>query len=245
MGFFYSSLTLLMDAITSLVFADMALVLGALIFIVLFLMLQTGSLWISLWAVFSIITGFFGANLVYRVILDMRYFGIFHVLAIFIMLCIGADDVFVFYDTWKMSAHYEYPSLAHRLSDTYRKAAGAMMFTSLTTAVAFAVSAASPLLSVSSFGIFSALLIVVNYISVVVFFPTVVIAYHLFWERYRCCCCCRAKNASVADLELEASDPRDLRRNFSNKPSVSARLRLTFNSYNHHSILYIVLYIVL
>lgn len=239
LNFFYSSFTLLMDAITSLVFRDMSLILGSLVFIICFLMFQTGSFWISLWAVFSIITGFLGANLVYRVILDMRYFGIFHVLAIFILLCIGADDVFVFYDTWKMSAHFRYPSLAHRLSDTYRKAAGAMMFTSLTTAVAFAVSASSPLLSVSTFGIFSALLIIVNYISVVVFFPTVVISYHLFWEKYRCCCCCSASGSSVADMQREVEEQppvvlnnRTLSRSFSNKPSVSW-LALVLNFYEH------------
>ena len=200
MGFFYSSLTLLLDAIQSLVFRDLSLVLGSIGFIMLFLLFQTGSFWVSGWAVFSIMTGFFGANLVYRIALDFRYFGIFHVLAIFILLCIGADDVFVFFDTWKYSGHHKYKSLAHRLSDCYRKAAGAMLYTSLTTAVAFAVSAASPLLGISTFGLFSALLIVVNYISVIVFFPTVIVSYHLFWENYKCCCCCPRDATSVADV---------------------------------------------
>ena len=200
MDFFYSSLTLLFDAIKSLVFRDMSLVIGSICFIMLFLLFQTGSFWVSGWAVLSIMTGFSGANLIYRIALDFRYFGIFHVLAIFILLCIGADDVFVFYDTWKFSAHYQYKSLAHRLSDCYRKAAGAMLYTSLTTAVAFAVSAASPLLGISTFGLFSALLIVVNYISVIVFFPTVIVTYHIYWENYKCCCCCPRDASSVADV---------------------------------------------
>ncbi len=60
-----------------------------------------------------------------------------------------------------------------------------MFFTSLTTAMAFAVSASSPFLAVYSFGAFSCVLVVVNYLSVVIFFPTVVVTYHLYWERYK------------------------------------------------------------
>ena len=200
MDFFYSSLTLLIDALESFIYRDLSLVIGSILFIVLFLLFQTRSFWVSGWAIFGILTGFFGANLIYRIVLDFRYFGFFNILAIFILLCIGADDVFVFFDTWKFSAHYQYKSLAHRLSDCYRKAAGAMLYTSLTTAVAFAVSAASPLLGISTFGVFSALLIFINYISVIVFFPTVIVTYHIYWENYRCCCCCPRNAISVADL---------------------------------------------
>ena len=205
MDFFYSSLTLLIDALESIIYRDFSLVIGSFAFIALFLLFQTRSFWISGWAIFGILTGFFGANLIYRIVIDFRYFGFFNLLAIFILLCIGADDVFVFYDTWKYSSHYKYKSLAHRLSDCYRKAAGAMLYTSLTTAVAFAVSAASPLLGISTFGVFSALLIFINYISVIVFFPTVIVTYHVYWENYRCCCCCPRDNNSVANVNDSTS----------------------------------------
>ena len=60
-----------------------------------------------------------------------------------------------------------------------------MFFTSVTTAMAFAVSATSPFLAVYSFGVFSCILVAVNYISVIIFFPTVIITYHLYWEKYK------------------------------------------------------------
>ena len=206
MEFFYGSMSLLLNAIKSLVVRDISLVFGSIAFIVLFLLFQTGSIWVTGWGVFSIISGFLGANLIYRIVLDFVYFGIFHVLAIFILLCIAADDIFVFYDTWKFSAHHRYPSVAHRLSDCYRKAGGAMLYTSLTTAIAFAVSASSPLLAISTFGLFSALLILVNYISIIVFFPTVVVSYHFIWENYKCCCCCPRGESSVADVNDTAPE---------------------------------------
>ena len=61
---------------------------------------------------------------------------------------------------------------------------------SLFLAVAFIVSATSPFIVVSSFGVFAGILVAVNYISIIIYFPTVVVTYHLFWDRFKCCCCC-------------------------------------------------------
>lgn len=208
MEFIYNSGVLISLTIRGQVFKDMALAIGSLIFIVLFICIQTGSLWVGLLAVFSIITSFCGANLIYRVVLDFRYFGIFHVLAMFIILGIGADDVFVFYDTWKESSHHHYISLGHRLSDCYRRASIAMLFTSITTAIAFAVSATSPFLGIGSFGVFSCVLVMVNYLSVITFFPCIVITYHNWWQHYKCCCCCPVKD----NVNLTQTNSLDERR---------------------------------
>ena len=208
MQFFFGSGSLIFVTITSQVFKDLALAIGSFVFIILFMCIQTGSLWVSLFANLSIFTGFCCANLIYRVILDFRYFGTFHVLAVFIILGIGADDVFVFYDSWKETRHHRYLSLAHRLSDCYRKASLAMFFTSLTTAIAFIVSATSPFLGISSFGVFAGLLVMVNYISVILFFPAVVIMYHTYFEKYKCCCCCPRSSGSVQNIEQDPEPER-------------------------------------
>ena len=199
MEFLYGGMVLVMLYITKQVMLDFALVVGSFLFILIFVCIQTQSLWVSLLAIASIITGFTGANLLYNVVFGFKYFGIFHVLAVFIILGIGADDVFVFYDTWTESAYKPYKSLEHRLSDCYRKASMAMMFTSLTTSLAFFISATSPLLAIYSFGVFSGTLVIVNYISVITFFPAVVVIYHKYFEKYKCCCCCPRADASVGD----------------------------------------------
>ena len=74
------------------------------------------------------------------------------------------------------------------MSFVYRRAASAMFTTSFTTIVAFITSVFSPLLGVSTFGIFSALLVFVNYCSVIIFFPTVIITYEFYWKDYRWHC---------------------------------------------------------
>lgn len=190
MEFYHFSSILMSVKITSTVFRDLSLALGSMLFIILFMLIQTQSFWITLWAVFSILNSFMITNLIYVGPIRFTYLGIFHVLAIFIILGIGADNVFVFYDTWRESAHHKYMSLAHRLSHCYRKATMAMFYTSLTTALAFIVSATSPFMAVYTFGVFSGILIVVNYLSVIIFFPCVVVTYTLFWSKYKCCCCC-------------------------------------------------------
>ena len=176
-------------------FQDMKLAIGSTLFIFGFILFHTRSLWITCLGVFSIVCSFVETNFIYRVMIDFRYFGFFHVLSMFIILGIGADDLFVFWDAWRASGLRHFPTLAHRLDETYRKSSISMLVTSLTTMMAFATSALSPLLAVKSFGVFSALLVIIDYISVVTFFPSIVVMYHLHFEHkclwcfFRCCNC--------------------------------------------------------
>ena len=210
MHFYYYLRSLSFDAISKQVIFDLLLVFGSFSFIFLFMLLQTQSLWITGWAIFSIFSCFFSTNLIYRLILDYRYIGIFHVLSVFIILGIGADDVFVFMDTWRASQEKIYPDFVSRFSDVFSHAVSAMFVTSFTTMVAFVVNVSSPLLGVSSFGTFSALLVFVNYCSVVLFFPTVIITHELYWKDWKWPCFkpCSRKN-QVADLERAAHKETD------------------------------------
>lgn len=208
----YLMQTLMMSSVQKQVIWDLLLVCGSVVFIFIFMILQTQSLWITGWGVFSIFSSFFGANIVYRILLDFRYVGIFHVLSVFIILGIGADDVFVFYDTWRASKEKGFPNLLQRFSYTYKHAAGAMFITSFTTFVAFLTNVFSPLLAVSSFGVFSALIVMVNYVSIILFFPTVIITYEYYWKDWRWPCFgCRTNTVSADDenKETEAVQQQD------------------------------------
>ena len=90
-------------------------------------------------------------------------------------------------DTWKQSEKEEHELLGRRLSQVYRRAAKATFITSFTTMVAFLSNVPSPLLAISSFGLFSAILVMINYLSVILFFPTVMITHHVY-RKGRCCC---------------------------------------------------------
>ncbi|XP_071080944.1 protein dispatched homolog 1-like [Haliotis cracherodii] len=202
--FLYYSYIMMLADVREQAILDMMLAIGSMLFIGAFMCYHTRSLWITSLAIYSILSSFMGTNLIYRIVLDYRYFGFFHILAIFIILGIGADDLFVFYDAWRATSFNTYPSLAHRLSDAYRNSALSMLITSLTTMFAFIASAVSPLLATKSFGVFSGILVLINYISVITFFPTVVVVYHRYFEKYSCCCCTfRKKKNKVVSMKEE------------------------------------------
>ncbi|XP_052084245.1 uncharacterized protein LOC127721526 isoform X2 [Mytilus californianus] len=187
--FYYISSNLLFYDVIQQAMKDMMFAIGSMFFIFCFMTFHTRSLFVSGLAVMSILTSFAGTNLIYRCIIGFEYLGFFHVLAIFIILGIGADDLFVFYDSWRLTAFSGYPSLGHRLTEAYSKSCKSMLITSITTAVAFTASALSPLLATKSFGVFAAILVIYNYLSVIIFFPTVVMVYHIKYEDWTWPCC--------------------------------------------------------
>ena len=189
LDFYYVSRSLYWAEALSSVTGDLAWLGAGFAFIYLFMLFQTGSFWITSFGMGSVLSTFFGANLLYNIVIGYKFFGIFNVLALFIVLGIGADDIFIFSDTWKLYATCKFDSLEERLSVVFKRAAIAMFVTSLTTMVAFFVSSFSPLLPISAFGTYAGLCIFINYLSVISFFPSVIILYHKYFEKYSCCCC--------------------------------------------------------
>ncbi|XP_021340144.1 protein dispatched homolog 1-like [Mizuhopecten yessoensis] len=216
MHFLYSCETLFVYDVQGQVIFDMMLAVGSFGFIFMFMLFQTHSLFVTFFAIFSILTSFFGANMIYRIVFDYKYFGIFHVLSIFIILGIGADDVFVYFDTWRATSHDQMESLEQRLSKCYRRASKSMLITSLTTMVAFISNAFSPVLGISSFGLFSATLVFINYLSVITFFPSVVLIYHLYFEQWTWPCCrpCTQRSHTVPSRTMtDVSENQTERKN--------------------------------
>ena len=84
----------------------------------------------------------------------------------YVILAIGADDVFVMVDAWKQMGHLP-PS--ERMAHAFQRASKAMLITSATTSAAFLATAFSPLLDVSTFGLYTACLVISNYISVITY----------------------------------------------------------------------------
>ncbi|XP_064629712.1 protein dispatched homolog 1-like [Lineus longissimus] len=179
---------------------DTLYLIGSVLFIFTFMWIQTSSLFVTGFGTASILTSFAGANLIYNCIVGYEYLGLFNILAIFVVLGIGADDIFIFYDTWKSLQDEE--NMEERMTLTFRRAGAAMFTTSLTTMVAFFVSSFSPILPISSFGTFAGLTVFVNYISVITYFPTVVAVHHRYFEN---CCSCKKKSETY-DLN-KASKP--------------------------------------
>ncbi|BFZ10068.1 hypothetical protein BsWGS_13107 [Bradybaena similaris] len=184
MTIYYFNRRMMFTELTNQVEKDILLAVGSFLFIVIFVFIQTQSVFITVFGIVSIILSFMWTNYIYRVLLGYTYFGIFHALSIFIILGIGTDDLFVFYDMWRATACMQVQSVERRFTFCYRHASTSMMLTSLTTAVAFMCNVFTPLYGISSFAVFTAILVVINYCSAVLFFPMCVLVYHhnLAWR---------------------------------------------------------------
>jgi len=123
----------------------------------------------------------------------VTYFGIFNVLSIFIILGIGADDIFVFLDTFSQAGVEiddegdEKSKYKKQLSNGWRVASKAMLVTSLTTMISFSTNGSSKFPAVYTFGCFSAILVFVNYMSVILYYPSVVMVYESNFKDKECC----------------------------------------------------------
>ena len=113
-------------------------------------------------------------------------------MSIFIILGIGADDIFVFNDAWHQ-APVLHPSLENdmvrRMAWTYRRAASAMLVTTSTTCAAFLATALSRIMPISAFGFWAAILIATNYVLVITYFPAIKVIRHEYMRDKRCWCC--------------------------------------------------------
>jgi hypothetical protein len=129
------------------------------------------------------------------------------VMSIYIILGIGADNIFVFADTWKqsrdqcenegsVSGERRSSSLERRLEWTWPRATRAMSITSLITVCSFMLTNFTDVPLVSTFGTFAAIVFGWNYLLVITWFPACVVLH----ERYvvqrgrgegaaRCCGC--------------------------------------------------------
>jgi hypothetical protein len=134
-------------------------------------------------------------------------------LAIFLVLGIGADDLFVMVDGWRQT-EVDVPRLSgeapeawyhRRLAVSYSRTMQAVFNTSFTTAMAFVSTAISPIMPISSFGIYATLCIIANYVFVITLTPPAIILHQKYFGgfvREGCCSgfcyCTRVPGAAQA-----------------------------------------------
>ena len=124
----------------------------------------------------------------YRLIFSIDPFSALHILAIFIVIGVAADDVFVFTDAWHAAGRLKQlqGNKERQMAYAWRKAAKAILITSLTTAIAFMATAFSVIMPIASFGIFSAVVVPVNFLLVVLVYPPLLIMQERFTVSNTC-----------------------------------------------------------
>ena len=129
----------------------------------------------------------------YSYILQIKYFSTLNVLCIFIVMAIGADDIFVFMNAYQLSAHTGeevLESLETRITWVYRRSGHVMEITSVTTCCTFLCTLISHIPRTRSFKIFAAFVIFFDYVLVMTLYCTAVVIYHDRFESKDGCCNC-------------------------------------------------------
>lgn len=206
--------------LNTMVEGDLTLAGFSIIFVFSWMWYHLGSFFMATMGMVQIILSIPVTIFIYALIYQVPYFTQLHTLTIFLVLGIGADDVFVFVDGWRQAgvimeerriddrALY----LHGRMTIAYKRTLEAVFDTSFTTMVAFLATAISPIMPVATFGIFAATAILVNYIFVITFIPAAVVVQTVYLEKS----CCQ-NQGSVQDEpeaakshkleETKASDP--------------------------------------
>jgi protein dispatched 1 len=141
----------------------------------------------------------------YRFVCQIKFFDSIMILMIFIVLGIGADDVFVFTDAFKQSLvegeHCE--SLRDRIVYTARRSSKAIFITSFTTMCAFLATATSQIMPIAAFGVFASLTIMFLYIENVLLMPATLTIYSQYFEDLPQCVATKSCLTAKARLKME------------------------------------------
>ena len=187
---------------------DLPMTFLAVMFVFGYITIHTRSLFLSSMAMIQILFSLPVSYTVYKYVWGIPFFSQLHILAIFLVLGVGADDVFVISDAWKETLFSVDPSDAtkgtpldrtdsavakeyhrQRLRFAYGRTVVAVFNTSFTTAMAFVSTGISPIMSIATFGWFAATCIVMNYVITITWYPAVIIVkerYVDYWWRRKC-----------------------------------------------------------
>jgi predicted RND superfamily exporter protein len=204
----YFATPLFFDEFIGILLRDMLFALISVAFVFICLWFHSRSLFLAIVGMMEILLTIPVAFVLYRVVFGFQYFAGLNAMTLFVVLAIGADDIFVLMDAYQQSLYHGpvCKDLRTRMTWVYRRATNAMFVTSFTTMAAFVASATSPLVDVQSFGIFAACAIFVDFILVITWFPACLVWYHNHLES-RGCCCRRILKGTSTERGLSALEP--------------------------------------
>lgn len=149
----------------------------------LIMLVHTKSFFIALTSMLNICISIVFTIWVYHYILGITYFSSMNMIVLIIIVGIGADDIFVFHDTWKSTfnndSKFEDDPL-NRVIHTFKTAGNAMFVTTLTSAVSFFGCTLSHIKTIKAFGWFAFLIIIVVYLVTILVQPV----NYYFYEVY-------------------------------------------------------------
>ncbi|XP_054735807.1 protein dispatched [Anastrepha obliqua] len=183
------------------------------VFVMTCIFLYTTSLFITLMVCVAVIFSLGLAYFVYTLVFKMAFFPYMNLLAVVVIIGIGADNAFLFVKIWQCviaerftkstkttiashtatsvadggNEHTE--TLQSLMASTFHHSALSMFVSSLTTATAFFASYTSSITAIKCFGVFAGTVAITNYLLMITWLPAVV----CIMERLSACTACNSK----------------------------------------------------
>ncbi|XP_058981338.1 protein dispatched-like [Musca domestica] len=178
------------ELFNELLLTDVWLVALGGIFVMTCMWLYTTSLFVTIMTCIAVIFSLGLAYFVYTLVFEMSFFPYMNLLAVVVIIGIGADDAFIFVKIWQCVLTERFTktstvttkSLANPESEqtetlqnlmalTLKHAAISMFVTSITTTGAFYASYTSYITAIKCFGIFAGTAVITNYFLMVTWLP--------------------------------------------------------------------------
>ena len=170
----------------------------AVVVIILLMWWYTGSLIVTTLAFLEIMSSLGLGYFFYFPVFRLPHFPFMNAVTIFLAVGIGADDVFVYVDSWRLSRDVvprdaggeeeekgwrlwkrrkNAARTAKRLEYSLKHAGMSTFVTSFTTAAAFLANGMSHIISVKCFGTYAALVVLADYVLMITFLPAVCVVF--------------------------------------------------------------------
>ena len=183
---------ILYNQLIAYVIADLQLAAFSLCFIFVVVYIYVRSLWLTITGLIGVLASFVPSFLLYYWFYG-NVFNIVNCVSIWVILGIGADDIFVFVASYRRAPLTTVDGRVVpnylRMSFAYREAGAAMFCTSFTTACSFASLMFSTISPLPQFGFFMACLVLMNFLLVMTWFPCCLQAYIWFTQLFMLCGC--------------------------------------------------------
>mmetsp|Transcript_22143 Transcript_22143/g.39788 ORF Transcript_22143/g.39788 Transcript_22143/m.39788 type:complete len:1236 (+) Transcript_22143:70-3777(+) len=191
----YSGVTLLAQNLEILLF-DGFLSVASLVLVWLYMWFTLESMFLASCGMFEIVFSLPVGMFFWTVLLGNKVYW-YQLLVIYMILGIGADDVFILMDAWIQSSYNSdiSDSKLSRFCWAYRRSFNAMLVTTSTTCGSFMIGAVSPLPQVQSFCIFAAVVVFVDWLFCVTFFASALLVFENYFKGYAAGKCCGISSA--------------------------------------------------
>ena len=236
---------LVVIAMDEQVLTDMGLAVGSAGITLIAMVVHTRSPFLALVGLLQIVLSFPVAYFFYVFVARLRFFPFLNFIGIFVIFALGADDVFVAVDKWK-NARIARPDAPPEeiAAKAFPDAAGAMLLTTLTTAVAFFGTCVCPVSPILAFACFVGLLVVFDYVlCCLLVFPALVIYDNRLRAQgrtncccqcgFQTCCCCLAKHKSTHGENSDDTGGEGREQEDSHTPSLIHRILDRYYTFLH------------